>query len=498
MAKRKDETTNEKIVRLYKEGHSFDDISRIMEIPKGNIVGIVEKYFPEYQTYEQPKLDHSAGEEKEKGQKGRIPGVGFFKRGGKSEKEEHKEAAPTINLDMDEAGFLDKTARSIAQLLKTKTVNEVAEFFGRDKADINAVKDLMEEHFRRVNAEKNKDKPASEEPESEFATGLESTPKVVKRKYNPPTYTKRDDPKPVSAAYGLIEEEKKTEVPVETAETAAAEVTGPEVQQDTYEEESEPEIFTGLTPEMEAKLEEEAAKSKDMFAPKSNEPHTVSLLPDENKEEKAKEEHKVSLIDSMGSDDGEPEIPSIEPVSEEVLEKELTRNTETFTEDIPGISLVEELKKEMELKGTEKAESAEENKADAAGVAESTDSGDNAGDSKSDDADITNVTESVLTDSFKEASAGMTAMEKMRQFAQEQIALNNKKIEELKSKKTDAENNAFDCNTKVEAMKKEIEEMQAKLITLIAAKDDAGKIVADINDEIEAINKENADYNSYL
>ena len=92
----------------------------------------------------------------------------------------------------------------------------------------------------------------------------------------------------------------------------------------------------------------------------------------------------------------------------------------------------------------------------------------------------------------------MSALEKMKQFAQEQIALNNKKIDELKSKKTDAENNAFDCNTKVEAMKKEIEDMQAKLLILIDEKDKAGKVVSDINDEIEAINKENADYGTYL
>ena len=47
-------------------------------------------------------------------------------------------------------------------------------------------------------------------------------------------------------------------------------------------------------------------------------------------------------------------------------------------------------------------------------------------------------------------------------------------------------------------MKKEIEDMQAKLLVLIDEKDKAGKVVSDINEQIEAINKENADYGTYL
>ena len=71
---KKQESTNEKIVRLYKEGYSFDEISRTMEIPKGNVIGIVEKYFPDYQTYVQPQIDHSAIEAKnEKGSRASFP-----------------------------------------------------------------------------------------------------------------------------------------------------------------------------------------------------------------------------------------------------------------------------------------------------------------------------------------------------------------------------------------------------------------------------------------
>ena len=183
------------------------------------------------------------------------------------------------------------------------------------------------------------------------------------------------------------------------------------------------------------------------------EEHKVSLLPsdDDNGNGETAEDHKVSLVNDVPEEpamDEILEIPSIESVSPEELEKELTKAPEPV-EDIPEIG-------------------------------------------------YENNTEEKVSTEVKEVYPGMSALEKMKQFAQEQIAANNKKIEELKSKKTDAENDAFDCNTKVEMMKKEIEEMQAKLLVLIDEKDKAGKVVSDINDEIEAINKENADYGTYL
>jgi hypothetical protein len=92
----------------------------------------------------------------------------------------------------------------------------------------------------------------------------------------------------------------------------------------------------------------------------------------------------------------------------------------------------------------------------------------------------------------------MSAMEKMKKFAEEQIALNNQKIAELQEKKVGAENNAFDCNTKVEAMQKQIEDLKAQLEILVAEKNKAGEVVSGINEEIESIKKENSDYQSYL
>ncbi|SEK23315.1 hypothetical protein SAMN05216469_101193 [Ruminococcus albus] len=442
LAKKKEESTNEKIVRLYKEGYSFDEISRSMNnIPKANVIGIVEKYFPEYKSYVQPKVDHSITDDNDKAQKAKFPGVGFLKRNPKADDHPVK---ITVNLDMDDEGFLDKHTEGIAKMLKDgRSVNDIAEFFNKDKADILAVRDVMDEHFRRVEACK-KAEPApakTTEPEdnkfSNFATGLEGDQiaKPVRHKYTPPTYSKRDDPKPVSASYGLASNEPAAEEkPVEEtvkAETSIDTIDEAELLRKAVEE-------ANLPPVIEKEEVEE---------------HKVSLLPsdDDNGSGEHAVDHKVSLIDDVPEDpamDEILEIPSIESVSPEELEKELTKAPEPV-EDIPEIG-------------------------------------------------YENNTEEVVSKEVKEVYPGMSALEKMKQFAQEQIAANNKKIEELKSKKTDAENDAFDCNTKVEMMKKEIEEMQAKLLVLIDEKDKAGKVVSDINEEIEAINKENADYGTYL
>lgn len=208
MAK-KSESTNEKIVRLYKEGHTIDEIARTMAIPKGNITGILEKYFPDYQSYVQPVIDHpDISEEKEKSKKSVFGmNVGdLLKKGKRSVEEETPKVA--INLEMDENGFVDRTVAGMAQMLKKgKPLADVAEFFNKDKSEIKAVQDAMDEHFKRQEAAASLSNTVTEEAPAEeeksvfgrgkgFTTGLEED-KPVKPKYTPPTYTKRDDPKPV-------------------------------------------------------------------------------------------------------------------------------------------------------------------------------------------------------------------------------------------------------------------------------------------------------------
>lgn len=466
MAK-KSESTNEKIVRLYKEGHTIDEIARTMAIPKGNIAGILEKYFPDYQSYVQPVIDHpDVSEEKEKSKKSVFSmNVGdLLKKGKRTVEDETPKVA--INLEMDENGFVDRTVAGMAQMLKKgKPLADVAEFFNKDKSEIKAVQDVMDEHFKRQEAAASPAEDAVEEAPAEeksvfgrgngFTTGLEEQ-KPVKPKYTPPTYTKRDDPKPVSASYGLAEDAKPIEAvkpaekhndPISLLDTPKPTKNIDLVKESAVKDsadidlvaESQKPASTDI--DLVAESQKPASANIDLVAETSvPEVHEVKLVPDSA--EPVKEQKKsVSLTDEM------PEMPSIDPISLDALDKELKRAPAPVS-DIPAIGGIN---------------------------------------TKSADADIS-----------KEDNSGMSPMEKMRQFAQEQIALNNQKIEELKTKKVDAENTAFDCNTKVEAMKKQIEDMQAQLKVLIDEKTKAGDIVGGINDEIEAINKENAEYGAYL
>lgn len=449
MARKKEESTNEKIVRLYKEGHSADFISRTMAIPKGNIIGILEKYFPDYQTYVQPKVDEPAeSEEKEKGKKLSFNmNVGdMFKRGKKDKAEEPVDPDKvSINLDMDENGFVDRTVAGIAQMLKKgRSVADVAEFFNREKSEIKAVEEVMAEHFKRQEtpaaprAEQEKtEEPAAEEKHSftrtsVLATGLESEKeKPAKPKYTPPTYTKRDDPKPVSASYGLASDTPADSVSLLDREEPTK----------TIDLLHQPEP----TKNIDLLHQPEPTKNIDLVAESAagkNE-NEVKLVPDST-DTAAKPKKSVSLMDDI------PEMPSIDPISLDDLDRELSKTASNPAKDIPKMP------------------------------------------------DIGYNNTSASADNLKEENSGMSPMEKMKQFAQEQIALNNQKIEELKNKKVDAENNAFDCNTKVEAMKKQIEDMQAQLLVLIDEKNKAGEIVSGINEEIESINQENVEFGAYL
>jgi hypothetical protein len=313
---------------------------------------------------------------------------------------------------------VDRNAANIAGLLqKGKSPADVAEFFNRDINDVKAVSQNMAEHFKRQSSAKKAPAPASAPapaPEEEnkaiharpnlFASGLEEEEEVkpkpaVKPAYTPPTYTKRDEPKPVSASYGLASDSK----PVD--------------------------------------LVAEAVKEEPV--------HEVKLVPDgADFEQPAVKPGPVVSAASEVTMDEIPEMPSIDPVSLDDLDKELVKAPDPVPE-IPDIGYEDD--KDADKSANE-----------------------------------------------KEENSGMSAMEKMKKFAEEQITLNNQKIAELQEKKVGAENNAFDCNTKVEAMQKQIEDLKAQLEILVAEKNKAGEVVSGINEEIESIKKENSDYQSYL
>lgn len=146
---RKNESTSEKIVRLYKEGYSPDEISRLMEIPKGNIPNILEKHFPDYQSYVQPERKHDIEPDKNVKKGGGIGG--FFGRG---KKEEAADASNSmLNLDMDDEGFIDRSVAGIASMIKKgRSSKDICAFLNCTPADVEAVRLVMDEHFKRKEA----------------------------------------------------------------------------------------------------------------------------------------------------------------------------------------------------------------------------------------------------------------------------------------------------------------------------------------------------------
>ncbi|WP_028511013.1 hypothetical protein [Ruminococcus sp. NK3A76] len=146
---RKNESTSEKIVRLYKEGCSVDEIARVMEIPKGNIPNILEKHFPDYQNYVQPERKHDIEPEKP-AKKGGIGG--FFGRG-KKEEPAADASSSMLNLDMDDEGFIDRSVAGIASMIKKgRSPKDICAFLNCTPADVAAVSVVMDEHFRRKEA----------------------------------------------------------------------------------------------------------------------------------------------------------------------------------------------------------------------------------------------------------------------------------------------------------------------------------------------------------
>lgn len=93
---------------------------------------------------------------------------------------------------------------------------------------------------------------------------------------------------------------------------------------------------------------------------------------------------------------------------------------------------------------------------------------------------------------------GMSPMEKMRMFAQEQIELNNKKIDELKASIAETEAKSLDLGKQASDIYEEIVKLQEKAKALNAEKEQADIQISQVNAEIEGIRKENNEFKSYM
>lgn len=377
MAK-KNESISDKIVRLYKEGYSIPEIAKEMEMPKDNVPRILEKHFPDYASFEQPVRE--GADENGNGKKSVEP------------------ARVTVNLAMDDDGFVDHSVAAIASMLqKGRSVNDIAGFFNKDPEDIKAVQGCMDEHFKRMNTYKGpKAEPASE-PKEEPAQNI-------------------TDPLAASLASGIAKRKSNM-------------------------------YATGI---------ETPAKAEPASAPVPPEDNSVHLVTPEalkEAEEKAKAEEnakaEATVAEEVPTMD-EVEMPSIEPISLD----------DTMVVSPAPESTMPSIEDEIAEKKAAEAENTNNNE-----------EGENM---------------------------GMSPMEKMRMFAQEQIELNNKKIDELKASIAETEAKSLDLGKQASDIYEEIVKLQEKAKALNAEKEQVDIQISQVNAEIEGIRKENNEFKSYM
>lgn len=356
MLARRNESTNDKIVRMYKEGRSIESIASELMMPRDNVPKILEKYMPDYANY---SPSQSGKDKPEKAKKGLL---GALKRdkgpkentAPEENKEQIEEPAPApkpsakvnINLTMDENGFIDGVVRGIASMLQNgKDVSTIADFFNRDEDDIIAVRECMDEHFKRAAVE--------EEPVS----ANENQEPVGKVSYS---------------------------------------------------------SFTGLE-------EGGVLKYPKFTAPEKNEPEVMDEMPSIDPVSLDELDKQIEAMDNHHTEEAVEEIPSAEPVQ---IEELVTNNEPVQQETAPS----------------------------------------------NDDSDGFEFTVDKEDDT-------MSPMEKMKKFAEQQIAINNTKIEELKAKREEAVGSNGDIDNEIAEAKKAVEENTAK-------KEQANNDISQTNDKL--------------
>lgn len=190
----KRESTNDKILKMFKNGMSVEDISREVGIPKSNVDGIIRKRMPDMDTYVPPEpgkrsilsaLNTPLGElipKRDKADK-------KAKKGETPPDDPHN--LPTIfNLTMGEGGFTDRQTVSVAKMLKSgRSVKEVAEFFNCAESDVKAVYWNLDEHYELYLAyeeeqEQLRREKAAQEAEEEAKRAEEEASKGRKNSYD--------------------------------------------------------------------------------------------------------------------------------------------------------------------------------------------------------------------------------------------------------------------------------------------------------------------------
>lgn len=124
----KKESTNDKIIRLFKSGIDIENIATDTGMLPDQVKHVIENRIPNYQNYDY-KMDQAKHE---------VKRGGFFKKKTK------------LDFTMGKDGFISDQTRTIAELLaKGESYEKIESVFDISQADIKQVDEYKETHFRR-------------------------------------------------------------------------------------------------------------------------------------------------------------------------------------------------------------------------------------------------------------------------------------------------------------------------------------------------------------
>ena len=463
MAK-KQESISEKVVRLYKEGHSIDEISTHMQMNKGACLSLLEKYMPDYESYQQPTNVTPLNESSGNG--GVMSKIGNPFKKKKKNNDSHASVVPatTINLNYDENGFIDKHTESIAKMIRRgDSDKKIAEFFNCTVDDVKAVKGAMDQ----MAAEP---KPVVEAPAPSRNNEEEFNPFMSDKIKRDNNLSKMAEEKAAEQQYSGYDPYG----PGAVADPYAVDFD-PNASQQTAEPAMD-EIYTEVQPEYTEEFVDQPVSAEDTF--NIDEFITEKPTTDENGE---------YIPDIKFEDDGLGEMPSIS-TDDLVFDEPPAAPSNDTIDGIEGVSF------DMDSIDSVQVPTVNE--------------------------------EEQISFELKESDAEMTPMEKMKMFAKQQIDENNAKLDSLNAEKDKTANelahdeaelaatraNIDECEGEISKLNIQLSEINAKLTDLSSKLSeyqinetkllDATVRSRAANQELEnsiaEILKENADYETYL
>lgn len=331
----KKESTNEKIIRLFKSGMPLDQIATETTMLEENVRNIIASRIPDWENY---TPNENSTENSKNSSSGGFLGI-FGKK-------------PKVNVTMSKDGFVSDQARAIAEMLYVgRTTEEIQGVFSVSEYDIHLVEENKDMHFKRyflTHPEKEEElrkENSNKSKKNQKDDGEEEEISVVRQNNRPtslPIPNIKERPSGINVT--IEQSTDKKEEPEEE----------PEVEDIAEEESLEDEVEIPEEEDFEEEIEEESDVVDMNVTGKSNAFSKISLFIDAQIAEDEKELSKLNEEISSKQDEVEKFDEEIKTYLDKKLElesqiEEISKHLETVNQKITNIessksSINEELK----------------------------------------------------------------------------------------------------------------------------------------------------------